>query len=151
MNFGFATFDRTHLRGLALLAVTFVAGLAAGMAVERVRVRTAMPFPEEDIFMVRAELPPPLELLDLTPAQRRQVESLLERRRLQTEAIMREPMPRLRAITDSLQVELRSVLTTEQQKKFNRLMPPFPPFGVEPVPEGGVPVHAPVRVWERTR
>jgi len=63
----------------------------------------------------------PAEELDLTPEQYAKVSAIVERRRLELEAVVRESFPRVRAINEQMQNEVKEVLTPEQQKKFEEL------------------------------
>jgi Spy/CpxP family protein refolding chaperone len=63
---------------------------------------------------------PPGEL-DLSPEQHVQVSRIVDRHRLELEATVRESFPRVRAINEKMQKELKEVLTPEQQKKFELL------------------------------
>jgi Spy/CpxP family protein refolding chaperone len=61
------------------------------------------------------------EPLGLTPAQREQVQVILERRRTQMDAFWQEARPRLRAVVDSTETEIRALLSPEQQAAFDRM------------------------------
>ncbi|MBS2025918.1 MAG: hypothetical protein JST92_26265 [Deltaproteobacteria bacterium] len=66
-----------------------------------------------------APLPPYLEDLDLTDAQEKKVQEVLEKYRPQLEALVRESFPKVRAINDKLDAEVRAQLTPEQQKQLD--------------------------------
>jgi Spy/CpxP family protein refolding chaperone len=59
--------------------------------------------------------------LALTPEQQTKVARILDRHRLALETIVRESFPRVRAIDEQMQKEVKGVLTPEQQKKFEEL------------------------------
>ena len=61
------------------------------------------------------------EELDLTEAQRAQVETLLTRQHQRSRAIMDGARPELRAIAEETRTELRAILTPEQWQRVERL------------------------------
>jgi Spy/CpxP family protein refolding chaperone len=71
----------------------------------------------------RGVLPPQLERIDLTPEQRAEIQAILERRQPETDSILRLAMPRLSAIMESTRVDIREVLTSEQQELLDEMMP----------------------------
>ena len=109
---------RMPVQGLFLAAVVFAAGLLVGGAIERVRVsRTRpMPPPMED----RGPVPWPFARLDLTQEQRDSITAIFDAGRPLTDSIMREVMPRLTAINDSIRNEIRKVLTPDQLSQLER-------------------------------
>ncbi|HJR63638.1 MAG TPA: hypothetical protein VJ803_08030 [Gemmatimonadaceae bacterium] len=107
---------RPRLIAVALLSAVFAAGVAVGYTLHRLmrpqlQMRSA----------ITADMSGVLEKLDLTPAQRAQADSIFERRAPATEATMHEVAGRLRAISDSLDRELRSILTAEQRARLDSL------------------------------
>jgi hypothetical protein len=62
-----------------------------------------------------------LDRLDLTPEQRRAADSVLRESSPRSEAAMREMVPRLAAIADSVNADLRRLLTPAQRAKFDSL------------------------------
>jgi Spy/CpxP family protein refolding chaperone len=100
----------------ALLALAFVAGAAAGVIVDR----TLIPQPAIRT-RIAADLSGILDRLDLTPGQRQEAEAILQRSSPRTEAVMREVADRLRAVADSVDVELRAILTPEQSARLDSL------------------------------
>jgi Spy/CpxP family protein refolding chaperone len=109
---------RMPVQGLFLAAVVFAAGLLVGGAIERVRVsRTRpMPPPMED----HGPVPWPFARLDLTQEQRDSIAAIFDAGRPLTDSIMREVMPRLTAINDSIRNEIRKVLTPDQLSQLER-------------------------------
>ena len=105
-----------QLRGLALLLIVFAAGFAAGMAVDRAR-------EPHSVLKTRltTAMPEILGRLGLTAAQRRAADSILERGTPRAEAALREMVPRLGAIADSLDAELREILTPAQRARLDSL------------------------------
>jgi Spy/CpxP family protein refolding chaperone len=63
---------------------------------------------------------PPGEL-ELTPEQEQKVSLIVDRHRSELEAIVRESFPRVRAINEQMQAEVKAVLTPEQRAKFEQL------------------------------
>ena len=86
----------------------------------------------------------PLRELDLTPAQEEKVREITERHHGELEGVMRETFPRVRAINEQIEREVRAILTPEQQKRLDELKarrPPPPPGG--PGGPGGPPPGEP--------
>ncbi len=61
--------------------------------------------------------------LNLTDEQRARIREIMEQAWPQTDEIMSELLPRLRAVTDSIHDEIRAVLTPEQAAKLDSLLP----------------------------
>jgi Spy/CpxP family protein refolding chaperone len=95
--------------------------------------------------------PLPVEELGLTTEQRQKVQDIVERHRAELEAILQEAYPKVRAINEQIEKELREVLTPEQRTKLDELKarrpppPPGPPPGPPPpgMPSGGPPGQGP--------
>ena len=112
-------------RGWALVlgsfAALFAAGVVAGIAWERTRGG------EAPTFRVRVEGPrarvEAFEGLELTDEQRRRIEQIFEVAQPRTDAVLRETLPRLRAVTDSINAEVQAVLTPEQRRRLGHLQP----------------------------
>jgi Spy/CpxP family protein refolding chaperone len=87
---------------------------------------------------------PPLYLheLELTDEQRRAADPIFETHRAAIEAVMRESFPKMRALNDQMEDELRPLLTAAQAEKLDELKsrPPPPMFGGPHRPGGR---HAP--------
>jgi hypothetical protein len=64
---------------------------------------------------------PVLDELQLTPRQRSQADSILERSAPRSEEAMREVAERLQRVSDSLDAELRAILTAQQRARLNSL------------------------------
>lgn len=130
---------RLRIQGAVLIALVFSVGVLAGGAVERIRASREKPMRP---MRQMGELPRPFERLDLTNDQRTEISAILERGRPQTDSVLQELMPRLQAISDSIRVEIREVLTPEQTELLDdmfggpgmwprsgmegRFRPPFP-------------------------
>src|SRR5882672_4335714 len=109
--------SRDSVRGIALLAFVFAAGVAAGVAGERLRGGRG----ERGTRLVM-RLPDALNQLGLTADQRRAADSILERSSPRSEAAMREMVPRLAAIADSVSGELAHILTPAQRSTLDSLL-----------------------------
>ena len=122
-----------RLRALALLALVFVAGGFAGAGLFRfVEIR-------------RPHRPPPFVAmgpyaqLGLSAAQEARVREIFARHRAELEAIVHETMPKVRAIQDAIDEEMKSVLTAEQRHKLDEIkaaapLPPPEVPGMSPPP-----------------
>lgn len=105
-----------RVRGLVLLVAVFAAGLAAGVGVDRaLQARSVLK------TRLTTQMPEVLGRLGLTEEQRRAADSILERGAPRAEAAMREMVPRLSAIADSLDAELRRILTPAQRARLDSL------------------------------
>lgn len=106
--------SRSRAIALVLIALVFVAGGAAGVVVDRLLIsRTVVG------TRVTADMSEVLDELQLTPRQRAQAEAMLQRRAPNAEAVMHEVAERLRSVSDSLDAELRTILTSEQRAKLD--------------------------------
>ena len=66
--------------------------------------------------------PPPHQLIDelnLTPEQDRQVRAIYERYNPELEKILDENYPRIRAVQEKVEKEIRALLTEEQKKRLD--------------------------------
>lgn len=110
---------RARLLGMALLAVVFAAGALAGAAGGRAldaREPSTTPAPACDAHRGRI-----VDQLGLSGQQRRQVDSIMARRRIQTEEFWNREGLRMRAIVDSARAEVRAVLTPPQALRYDSL------------------------------
>ncbi len=73
-----------------------------------------------------APLPPGLAGLDLTPEQEKTARALMEKRRPEMEAILRETFPRFEAIRRQYEADLRPFLTEAQARKLDAHRPEPP-------------------------
>ncbi len=111
--------SRSRLIGLALLAAAFVAGAATAVVAERLMTPRAMMGTR-----IIKDMTGVLDQLSLTPQQRTQAEAIIERSAPRTEQTMLQVAERLRSISDSVDAELRSILTSEQRKRLDSLRRP---------------------------
>jgi hypothetical protein len=125
-----------------LLFGTFVLGTLAGVGLSKwIRMPPTLPPPAPF-------LPGPPGALKLTPEQESKARAITERYRPQLEAIVREGFPRVKAINEKMEKELREILTAEQCKVLDELKarrPPLPPGGAMhggPLGHGGPPPGA---------
>jgi Spy/CpxP family protein refolding chaperone len=116
-----ATQRRTRLTGMALLIVIFAAGMLAGTAFSRVL--TAREPAAKAAAECKDERGPHtiIDQLDLTPAQRVRVDSIMARRRERTDSLWQQDGQRIRAAVDSTRAEIRTVLTPQQAAEYDRL------------------------------
>jgi Spy/CpxP family protein refolding chaperone len=113
---------RTRLTGMALLVVTFAAGMLAGTAFDRVlsarepdaRAAADCPADKRGPHSI-------IDELSLTPAQRARVDSIMARRRQRTDSLWQQDGQRIRAAVDSARAEIRAALTPQQAAEYDRL------------------------------
>jgi Spy/CpxP family protein refolding chaperone len=126
---------RIHLlSGLLLLAIFLAGGLAGfGLA-------SALP---ASFARWHHHGPPPLprqfEELGLSADQEARARAIFERARPELDAVLQESYPRVRAINDRMEAELRAILTPEQRQRLDAMKarrPPGPPGGPD-FPGGG--------------
>lgn len=82
---------------------------------------------------------PPLHELDLTAEQQDKARIILDRHHAEIEAMMKESFPKIRESRDRAFDEIRTLLTEDQQKRFDAKRaeiekhgPGFPPMGPPP-------------------
>jgi Spy/CpxP family protein refolding chaperone len=96
-------------------------------------------------------LPGPPGALQLTPAQEEKTKEITDRYRPQLEAIVRENFPKLQAVNERMEKELREILTPEQRQRLDELKahrPPMPPPGeMPPGPHGERPPGGGLPPW----
>ena len=101
----------------SLLLLTFVAGASAGVIGERLTAGTPSPRIRETVRDMSAVL----DRLALTPEQRVRAEAIVARTAPRTREIMMEAAEQLRLVADSLDRELRTILTAEQGMRLDSL------------------------------
>jgi Spy/CpxP family protein refolding chaperone len=130
-----ASLGQVRLRAILLLAAMFLAGALSGAGLALV----AGP---------RHHRPPrglsPFGELDLSAAQQARAKEIFERHRPELDAVVRETMPRVHAIQDTIDKEMEAVLTPDQARRLKETkawLPPPPPglLGMGPPPEGPPP------------
>jgi len=117
-----------------LLFGTFLFGAVAGAGLTHWNLRPLhAPRPHAPF------LPGPPGALNLTPAQDVKAHEITERYRPQLEAILRANFPKVQALNEQMETELRSLLTPDQIKILDEMKahrPPMPPGGLMPSGEG---------------
>jgi Spy/CpxP family protein refolding chaperone len=97
----------------------------------------------------RSDLPRgpwPLRQLDLSDEQRTRIHEIFERHRPKLDAVLRESFPLVRSVHETIDSEIRQVLTPEQRVEFDQLKErqPFPPRGLPAPPERDIPGAPPL-------
>ncbi len=111
---GETTPRRTRLLAAVVLVATFLAGGLAGAGL-----RHAIHGCRGGHEMADGRpLPPPLRGLDLTGDQERQVREVVDRYHPRMEAAMRQTWPVMKPVFDEMAVEIKALLTPEQQAQF---------------------------------
>lgn len=129
MKEGVESLGRVRAKGIAILLLTFLVGGLAGAALERARASRGTPQPAARWWEARpgprrpGGLPRMFRELNLTDEQRAQIHEIMEQAGPQTDEVLNELLPRLRAVTDSIHDEIRAVLTPEQAAKLDSLLP----------------------------
>jgi len=128
----------TRVLGILLMLGVFAAGAVFGAGLVREH-RPGPPPPH----------PSPAERLthqlDLTPAQVARLHELERSHRDELGALMRETMPRIRAVLDSVENELRPMLTEAQRARLDEVQARRPPpdAPLPGMPGGPPPGHHP--------
>jgi Spy/CpxP family protein refolding chaperone len=114
---------RSAVVAALILAATFATGVVAGIAADRiVLVREARILPREGMRFVSARIVRAMDReLDLTDAQREDVERILGERQKRIEKVWGEMRPQVRAEIERTNREIDSVLTDEQKPKFEAM------------------------------
>ena len=99
----------------SLMALSFVAGAGVGVAGDRLLApRIGLRATLDDMSAV-------FDRLALTPTQRTMAEAIVARTTPRSQQIMIEVADRLRAVSDSLDAELRAILTPAQRLRLDSL------------------------------
>ena len=103
----------------ALLAAVFVAGIAVGVIGDRLAGRAR---PEiRTRFKTEGFSTDILDRMELSAEQRVRAESILSHRAPRSEGLMLEMAERLKAVAESIDVELRQILTPAQRTRLDSL------------------------------
>lgn len=132
---------KIRLLSALLLVATFAAGAVTGAGILRFLGPPPGP-PHHGPGAPPMFAPLPLEELELSADQKTKIRAILERHRPELEAILQESFPKVRAVNDKVEKEVRDVLSEEQQKELDELKrrrPPPPRPGGPPPPPGGPP------------
>jgi hypothetical protein len=100
----------------ALIALAFAAGAGIGVAVDR----GLAPAPTVQARVIR-DMSVVLDSLGLSAEQRVQAQAIVEASAPRTEEAMREAADRLRSVAESVDTELRAILTPEQRIRLDEL------------------------------
>jgi len=126
------TMSRRRLRLLTagVLAATFGLGAITGGGI-------CSWVAADRLDSARDDLPPgpwPLRQLDLSDEQRTRAHEIFERHRPELDAVLRKSFPLVRSIHETVDSEIRQLLTPEQRVQFDHLKEqrPFPPPGFPP-------------------
>lgn len=125
----------SQARVVVLLGLTFVAGVAAGVAADRLGVlpgpasaemadREADPDRdrERDSRESRTTIERFADDLGLTADQRSEIDRILERYRASAQSMWDEFRPRYRSMVDSVRTQIEGVLTSEQVTQYRELL-----------------------------
>lgn len=119
---------RTAIIAGAVLIATFVAGMLAGVAADRLVImrmwRDRMPARAPHFVAERLE-----RRLDLTADQRRQVEEIIQRHHSRMNEVWNSARPAVRAEVDAANAEIEKILTPGQREKFSRFKMRMGPRG----------------------
>jgi hypothetical protein len=83
--------------------------------------------------------------LDLTEAQAMQIEAIMSKYRPELDAVIRETFPRVKAVHEKIDREIRPLLNDEQRRRFDEMKSHRPGPGMGPPDLGGPPPYGPDR------
>lgn len=98
-----------------LVVLAFVTGASAGVVGDR------LVAPRLTIRTTLGDMSGTLDRLGLTPEQRRQADSIVSRSEPRSRDVLIELGERLRLVADSVDAELRSILTADQRRRLDAL------------------------------
>ena len=110
--------DRTKRLSIlvaTLLLLAFIAGASAGVVGDRVLA------PRLQVRATLDDMSGVLDRLDLTPEQRRQADSIVLRSEPRSREVLIELGERLRRVADSVDNELRAILTPSQRVRLDSM------------------------------
>jgi Spy/CpxP family protein refolding chaperone len=102
---------------VALLLAIFAAGAFSGAGMYRWASHAQEPrhpHPERGPGMIHREL-------GLSADQEKRVEAIMQKYRPELEAVIRETFPRVKAVHEKMDAEIRTILTDEQRQKFDEM------------------------------
>ncbi|HEU0301388.1 MAG TPA: Spy/CpxP family protein refolding chaperone [Longimicrobium sp.] len=111
---------RMRMAGMALLVVTFAVGMLAGTAFGRVLTAREPGAPTAEECERKRGPHHIFDELDLSPAQKAQIDAIMARRRAVTDSLWQSDGARIRAAVDSTRAEIRAVLTPAQAAEYDR-------------------------------
>ena len=108
------------------LILVFVAGFAMGVMATRMVVRRVVNQMLNDPQMAQQRAVGQLELrlsnqLELSPVQQREVRQILRQAQQQIRGIRQASQPRIAEVNSNAAAQIRLVLTTEQQQRFEKM------------------------------
>jgi uncharacterized membrane protein len=118
---------RTRWLAGGVLVLTFFAGVGIGGTAVYARLfsrqqpATSFAPRHATVLGTGTFLPPGYAELGLTADQRRAVRAILENTRPHTDSILRETLPAMREAMDTMQAQLRAVLTPEQRRRLDEM------------------------------
>lgn len=135
MSGGVESLGRVRRQGLLLLAAAFGVGMLVGIGVDRLLLERppTPPWGMRTPALGPGELPPFFEDLGLTDGQRARIRTILQASRPAMDSVLRGSLPRMRALTDSVQAEIDAVLTPAQRARLREIAPPRRPFPDPPL------------------
>ena len=125
---------KVHLVTALLLVGLYGVGVVTGAAVCRWMAPRAEWRPPHGPPPGGPPMPPEWRALDLTAEQTTHARAIAEKHRPELEAVIKDTFPRLRAIDEQMEQELRAILTPEQQKKLDEVKAHRPPGFVPGAP-----------------
>ncbi|HEY2377960.1 MAG TPA: hypothetical protein VGH98_18445 [Gemmatimonadaceae bacterium] len=122
---------RTRVTGAAVIIVVFVSGALTGAAVEHLGRDTrrerdvvgAVPTASaiENLKFGNTGVPLMYEELGLSPEQRARIRGIVAARRPEVDSLLRDSWPRLRAVVDTVRLQVEQVLTPEQRTRLTEI------------------------------
>lgn len=113
---------RSRLGASASLLLVFAAGVAGGVALERLWLDSRSPAAERD----RRDYQPVIERfseeLELTDRQQARIDTIITDLRERMREMWAEARPRYRAMVDSAKTRIEAILDEEQVEKYRRLL-----------------------------
>lgn len=99
-----------------MLTLTFLAGAAAGVSALEIWSPSG-----SRVTIKASSMSTVLDELRLTPARRRTADSILARSAPQSESLMVDLARRMSTVADSVDLQLRAVLTPQQRRRLDEL------------------------------
>lgn len=122
--------ERLRLRAIGLLAAMFIAGALAGAGLTRALGPRGREPPPPPGMMLYAHL-------GLDREQEARARAIFEAHRPELDAVLRDALPRARAIQDAIDREMRAYLTPEQARRLDEMKAAPPPPGGPRMPGMG--------------
>jgi len=110
---------KTTIVAILVVALTFTAGVMVGVFASHMMILRGGH--GASLFPTTAMVNRLDRRLDLTDAQRAQVEQIIRRRHARIDGLWSDLRPRMRAEVDQANAEISRILTPEQRAKFDRM------------------------------